>query len=77
MCVRLAAARAVPLTKTKADRKGHKATVIETIRQSVDEYKNLFVISFENLRSSLLKELRRAWCDDSRYAPKVLCCRGC
>jgi mRNA turnover protein 4 len=57
---------AVPLTKTKSDRKEHKSTVIETIRQYVDEYKNLFVISFENLRSIKLKELRRAWCDDSR-----------
>jgi ribosomal protein L10 len=57
---------AVPLTKVKVDRKSLKTGVIETIHQSVDAYTNLFVISFENLRSAKLKELRREWCDDSK-----------
>lgn len=60
------------LTKTKPDRKGLKEGVVETVRASVDKYTNLLVISFENLRSTKFKELRREWADDSRYVPATL-----
>jgi ribosomal protein L10 len=56
----------VALTKTKPDRKALKEGVVQTVRDSVDKYTNLFVISFENLRSTKFKELRREWAEDSR-----------
>ena len=58
---------AVALTKTKSDRKALKEGVVETVRDSLDKYSHLYVISFENLRSTKFKELRREWADDSRY----------
>jgi ribosomal protein L10 len=56
----------VALTKTKPDRKALKEGVVQTVRDSVDKYTNLFVVSFENLRSTKFKELRREWAEDSR-----------
>lgn len=59
----------VALTKTKADRKALKEGLVDTVRSSVDKYKNIFIVSFENLRSTLFKDLRRDWADDSRCVP--------
>ena len=64
---------AVALTKTKTDRKALKEGLVETVRECVDKYPNLFVINFDNLRSTKLKELRREWADDTRYAPSWHC----
>ena len=42
-----------------------KTELVDSIRQAVDKYENLYVISFENMRSSLFKGMR-AQMNDSR-----------
>lgn len=56
----------VSLTKTKTDRKTLKTQTVEKVRQLVDEFSNLFVLSFDGLRSAPIKSLRRQW-PDSRF----------
>ena len=42
---------AVNLTKTKTDRKEQKSTLVETVREAVDQYKYAYVFGYENLRT--------------------------
>lgn len=36
---------------------------MDDVQQAVDEYENLFVFEFNNMRSNFFKELRAEWSD--------------
>ena len=49
----------VALTKTpKRGTRDHKATFIQEVRDAVDNHENLFLFSYENMRSSKFKDIR-------------------
>lgn len=54
---------------TKTNRKGRelKQGIVSEVRKCVDEYPTLYVFSFVNLRSKLLKEVRMDFRKDSRF----------
>jgi hypothetical protein len=56
----------VSLTKTSAKGKDLKKTLIQTLRGALDEYKDVYVMSFHNMRPSLFKDVRMDW-RESRY----------
>jgi len=56
----------VSLTKTQSKGRDLKGEVIEKIRSAVDEYNNIYVFSYENMRSSKFKDARIEW-RDSRF----------
>lgn len=54
---------------TKTDKKGRelKQGIVSEVRKCVDEYPSVYVFSFVNLRSKLLKEVRMDFRKDSRF----------
>jgi hypothetical protein len=62
-------ATTVNLTKTKTKGREGKATLIETIREAVEQYPRLFVFRYRNLRNNALKKLRHEMTANSRCAP--------
>lgn len=54
---------------TKTNKKGRelKQGIVTEVRKCVDEYPTLYVFSFVNLRSKLLKEVRMDFRKDSRF----------
>lgn len=52
--------RAVALTKTEKKGRGKKTDLINRVRACVDEFENIYIFSFANLRTQPLKELRLA-----------------
>ena len=56
------------LTKTKTKGREGKATLIDTIREAVEQYPRLFVFRYRNLRNNALKKLRQEMTSSSRYA---------
>eukprot|EP00903_Cladosiphon_okamuranus_P012532 g11735.t1 len=54
---------------TKTDKKGRelKQGIISEVRKCVDEYPSVYVFSFVNLRTKLLKEVRMDFRKDSRF----------
>lgn len=62
------------LTKTNKDVADLKNNLINNIRECVDMFKNVFVFSFENMRTVAFKEVRAAW-TDSRCVNTPRCCR--
>ena len=50
--------KVVSLTKTKAKSMEDKTDTIEMLRSAVDEYKNVFAFTYENMRSAAFKEVR-------------------
>ena len=65
--------RFVGRIEVKADRKAHKSQVVENVRALTDMYKAIFVLSFENMRTNKLQDLRRTW-GSSRCALRRLRC---
>ena len=59
----------VNLTKTKSKGREGKATLIETIREAVEQYPRLFVFRYRNLRNNALKKLRHEMTANSRCVP--------
>ena len=48
----------VSLTQTKQKGKEHKDNVVNTVRECVDNYKFIYVLEFDNLRTNAFKDLR-------------------
>lgn len=48
----------VSLTQTKQKGKEHKNTLVNTIRENVDNFKSVYVLEFDNLRTNAFKDLR-------------------
>lgn len=57
---------AVSLTKTTKKGLLLKQKTIEEIRNSISNYKNIFLFSVNNMRNAKLKDLRNEW-KDSRF----------
>ena len=57
----------VSLTQTKEKGREHKDVVVNKIREAVDNYKTIYVLQFDNMRTNAFKELRSQLAD-SRYA---------
>jgi mRNA turnover protein 4 len=51
----------VSLTKTKAKDRTSKTKYIETIRRALDEYAFVYLFSYDNMRSTLFKDIRMDW----------------
>ena len=54
---------AIIVTLTKVGGKGRdlKTTLVDTLRASLDGYRNLFLLKFENLRSTRMRDVRMHW----------------
>ncbi|ESR45186.1 Ribosome assembly factor mrt4 [Citrus sinensis] len=50
--------RPVTLSKTKKKGKEHKEVIVNSIRNAVENYKSIYVFSFENMRNLKFKEFR-------------------
>lgn len=59
----------VSLTKTDAKGKDLKKKLVEVLRGSVDEYKGVYVMSFENMRAAKFREIRMDWKESKYVAP--------
>lgn len=48
---------------TKVDKKGKEAKgqLLDSVRQSADDFEFLWVFSVEHMRNNILKEVRTAW----------------
>lgn len=57
----------VSLTKTVKKGRELKQGIVTDVRKCVDEYPSIYVFSFANLRSKLLKEVRMDFRKDSRF----------
>jgi hypothetical protein len=51
----------VSLTSVMAKGSEHKKELIKSIRSNIDEYKHIFVFSFENLREGQFAAVRKDW----------------
>ena len=46
------------LTQTKSKGKEHKDDMVNKIREAVDNFKFIYVLEFDNLRTNAFKDLR-------------------
>ena len=53
----------VSLTQTKEKGREHKDVVVNKIREAVDNYKYIYVLQFDNMRTNAFKELRSQLAD--------------
>lgn len=51
----------VSLTKTKSKDRSAKTKYIDTIRRALDEYSYVYLFSYDNMRSTLFKDIRMEW----------------
>ena len=56
----------VTLSKTEKKGREHKETIVSAVRKSFDDFKDLYVFEFENMRNAKLKEFRDELKDTSR-----------
>lgn len=57
---------AVTLSKTKKKGREHKKSMVDLIRQAVENYNSIFVFTVENMRNLKFKELREQLKSSSR-----------
>lgn len=57
----------ISLTKTSKKGRELKQSIVNEVRKCVDEYPSIYVFSFLDLRSRLLKEVRMDFRQDSRF----------
>jgi mRNA turnover protein 4 len=50
--------KVVSLTKVKPKDREHKTKIISDLREAMDTYSSVFVFSFENMRTSVFKDVR-------------------
>mmetsp|Transcript_31056 Transcript_31056/g.29654 ORF Transcript_31056/g.29654 Transcript_31056/m.29654 type:complete len:216 (-) Transcript_31056:1167-1814(-) len=51
--------KVVSLTKTRAKGRPLKTKLVEELRNACDEYKHIYVFSFQNLRAGIFKDIRQ------------------
>ena len=56
----------VTLSKTEKKGREHKESIVSAVRKSFDDFKDLYVFEFENMRNAKLKEFRDELKDTSR-----------
>ena len=59
--------KVVALTKVKTKGRAGKEELVDKVREAVGEYRNAFVVSFENIRSGPFKVIANQWRADSRF----------
>lgn len=62
--------KVVSLTKTGPKGRDLKTKYVESIRDAVDEYKNVFVFSYTNMRARPFKDIRVDWRDSRMFMGK-------
>lgn len=65
----------VTLSKTEKKTRGHKESIVGAVRKCFDDYKEVYVFEFDNMRNTKFKELREQLNATSRFflgANKVL-----
>ena len=62
--------KVVSLTKTTGKSKDDKTNTIEVLRSAVDEYKNLFAFTYENMRTAAFKDIRSHFKESRLYLGK-------
>lgn len=55
------------LTVTKKKGRELKTKLIDSVRENVDNYDNVFVLSYEHMRTDKMQEIREHWKDTGRY----------
>lgn len=58
---------AVTLSKTKKKGREHKESIVNSLRKALEDYKSVYVFSFENMRNVKFKELKEQLKSSSRY----------
>jgi len=61
----------VSLTKTASKGRELKMKMIEGIREHVDEFDDVYVVSYSNMRASRFKDIRMDWRESKIYLGKV------
>ncbi|XP_042515872.1 mRNA turnover protein 4 homolog [Macadamia integrifolia] len=59
--------RAVTLSKTKKKGRDHKESIVNSIRDAVENYNSIYLFSFENMRNQKFKEFREQLKSTSRF----------
>ncbi|XP_058110330.1 uncharacterized protein LOC131253388 [Magnolia sinica] len=59
--------RPVTLSKTKKKGREHKESIVNCIRQALEDYSTVYVFSFENMRNLKFKEFREQLKSSSRF----------
>ena len=59
--------KVVALTKVKTKGRQGKEDLVTRVREATDEYRNAFVVSFENIRSGPFKVIANQWREDSKF----------
>ena len=59
--------KVVALTKVKSKGRAGKEELVDKVREALEEYKNTFVVSFENIRSGPFKMIASQWREDSKF----------
>ena len=59
--------KVVALTKVKTKGRAGKEELVTHVRGAVEEYRNAFVVSFENIRSGPFKVIANQWREDSKF----------
>lgn len=59
-------AKVVTLTKTQAKTRENKDKLIERIRESLDDYTDVYVFQLHNVRTSILQQIREERSEDSK-----------
>ena len=62
--------KVVSLTKTSSKGRDLKTKYVESIRGAVDQYRNLFVFSYTNMRARPFKDIRVDWRDSVMFMGK-------
>lgn len=65
------------LTQTKPHGKEKKETQLEAISEALQEFKFVYLFELQNVRNSLLKEVRAQWTNNSSSRYVTLGSRGC
>ena len=59
--------KVVALTKVKKQGREAKENLLESVKEAVENYKNIFALSFENMRAGPFKHLAHTMREDSKF----------
>ncbi len=59
--------KVVALTKVKKQGREAKENLVDSVQEAIANYKNVFVLSFENMRAGPFKQLAHSMRADSKF----------